>query len=279
MTGTGTITVRGCRIAYRHAGESGTPVVFLHGGGIDDADLSWRHVLPAFGDRRLYAPDWPGYGDSTDGTVHSTANYVSVLEEFLDALGLERVALAGISMGGAAALGFALGNPDRVDRLALVSSYGLGGTIPAGPFWKATAHLPGSNAVGWNAAASSRAATRAALGAVVADPGELPAEFLAAVRERASRPDAGLAFEAFQRNELAADGTPRTDYADELDGLRAPTLLVHGREDPLFPVEASIRAAERLPDARLEILERCGHWPTRERPERTAAILRAFFAE
>ncbi|WP_254768124.1 alpha/beta fold hydrolase [Salinilacihabitans rarus] len=279
MSGTGVATVDGVRIAYRRAGTDGPPVVLLHGGGVDDATLSWRHAIDHLADdHRVYAPDWPGYGDSADGVVHSTESYVELLGGFLDAVGLDAPSLAGISMGGAAALGFALDRPDRVNRLALVDSYGLGGDIPVGPFWRAAAYVPGANAAAWSALGVSTAAARIGLGNVVADPAALSHGFVEDVRSRASQPGAGRAFEAFQRNELAPDGTAVTNYADDLGSLSAPTLLVHGAEDPLFPARWAERAAERIPDADLAILEDCGHWTPRERPERFNEVLGAFLA-
>ncbi|WP_255167028.1 alpha/beta fold hydrolase [Natrononativus amylolyticus] len=278
--GTGATTIDGCRIAYRRAGTGGPPVVLLHGGGIDDATLSWYHAIDALADEhRVYAPDWPGYGDSEDALPHSIASYVSVLESFLDGVGHERASLVGLSMGGAAALGLALEDPSRVERLGLVGSYGLGARLSAGSFWRALASVPGANAVGWAALGTSTAATRFGLASVVADASNLDDEFVSAVRSRAGRPGAGRAFEAFQRHELAADGTTRTDFSGELESLAAPTLLVHGGVDPLFPVAWSRRAAAAIPDARLEVLEDCGHWVPRERPQRFNEILRTFLTE
>ncbi len=275
--GTGVRTVEGTRIAYRRAGAAGPPVVLLHGGGVDDATLSWRHAIDELAEtHRVYAPDWPGYGDSVGDVTHSTESYVSLLEGFLESIDVDDAILVGLSMGGAAALGYALENTDRVNRLALVGSYGLGEEIPVGALWKTTAHLPGANTLGWNALGTSRTATRVGLGNVVSDPAGLPREFVEGVKERASEPGAGSAFEAFQRNELAADGTALTNYASDLQRLSVPTLLVHGSEDPLFPARWSKRAAERIPQADLEVLEDCGHWVPRERPETFNGILRTF---
>lgn len=275
--GRGTTTIDGARLVYRRAGTEGSPVVLLHGGGVDDAELSWRHAIDDLAaDHRVYAPDWPGYGDSPDRKEHSTAAYARLLEGFLDRVVPEEpVALAGISMGGAAALGYAMENPERVDRLLLVGSYGLGPRVPGGSLWKTLAHVPGANSAGWAALGTSRMAARMGLGNVVADPGGLPAAFVESVVERARRPGAGRAFEAFVRTELRSDGTAGTDYSDRLGELSVPTLLVHGREDPLFPVGWSERAAERIPEARLETLD-CGHWVPRERPDEFVGILRAF---
>ncbi|GAB3025211.1 alpha/beta fold hydrolase [Natronobiforma cellulositropha] len=280
--GTGAVTVDGRRLSYRRAGTDGPPVVLLHGGGVDDATLSWRYVLADLADdHRVYALDWPGYGDSDDrGYTHASASHVRTLERFLDAVGLNERAngltVAGISMGGAAALGFALEQPDRVSKLALVDSYGLGSEIPAGSLWRTLAHVPGANALGWATLGTSREATRIGLGNVVANVDALSSSFVDDVYERARRPGAGRAFEAFQRNELAADGSALTDYSDDLEALETPTLLVHGRDDRLFPARWSERAAERLANARLEIIDDCGHWPPRECPERFSSVFNAF---
>ncbi|SFS56170.1 alpha/beta fold hydrolase [Halostagnicola kamekurae] len=292
--GTGVVTIRSdgedgrskTRLSYRRAGTGGDPVVLLHGGGVDDATLSWKHAIDALADDyRVYAPDWPGYGDSvvTGGNgapigEQTIESYVSVLEGFLDETGLadEPVTLVGISMGGAAALGYALEHAETVAKLALVDSYGLGKRIPGGQFFKGTAHVPGANSLGWLATGLSAETARFALDAVVADAGALEPAFVDAFRARASEPGAGTAFEAFQRAEITAEGDARTDFTDDLESLSVPTLLVHGVDDPLFPVRWSKRAHELLPDSRLELLENCGHWVPRERPAEFGECLQDF---
>jgi pimeloyl-ACP methyl ester carboxylesterase len=277
--GSGTVVVDGRRIAYRHAGSGGDVLVLLHGAGIDDATLSWEHVLPELGrSHRVYALDWPGYGDSDDVGTHSVDAYRRVLEGFLDAKEIESASFAGISMGGAVALSLALDDPDRVRRLALVSSYGLGASITAGSLWYAVANVPGANQAGYAAMGSSIAAARAALSNVVYDASTLDRSFVEAVRERASTSGAGAAFAAFQRAEIDAAGRVRTNFAPELETLAVPTLFVHGQQDPLFPVSWARRGARRVPRAELVELEACGHWPTHERSERTTTALGEFFA-
>src|SRR5690606_31442944 len=121
----------GYRLHFLEAG-SGTPLVLLHGTAIDSAALSYGPSLPELAERhRVLALDWPGYGNSERPRVEMTMpELVALLEAFLDAVGLERVHLAGFSMGGAAALGFALRAPQRVTTLTLVGSYGLDDSLP-----------------------------------------------------------------------------------------------------------------------------------------------------
>lgn len=55
-----------------------------------------------------------------------------------------------------------------------------------------------------------------------------------------------------------------------------PTLLIHGREDPIFPIAWAERAAERIPDSEFVPFERCGHWPPREHPEKFDRVVGDF---
>jgi len=266
--GRGVTVVDGVRLAYRRAGTEGPTVVLLHGAGIDDGMVSYGEVLPALADdHRVYALDWPGCGDSEDVDEHATSTYASLLAGFLDDRDLESPTVVGLSMGGAAALGTALSVPDRIGRLVLAASYGLGNRIPAGSLWYWLAHTPGANALGWSAVGSSEAATRSYLSAIVDDVADLSPSHVQAVRERAAAPGAGTAFTEFQRNEVRPDGTVRTDFSDRLDDLAVTTHLIHGRHDPIFPFEWSERARDRIPDATLTALD-CGHWLPRERPKR-----------
>jgi pimeloyl-ACP methyl ester carboxylesterase len=248
----------------------------LHGGGLDSAGLSWKHVLPELAaDYRVYAPDWPGYGESDlpDGPV-SVAYYVGVLGRFLDALDLESASLVGISMGGGAALGFAIQTPDRVDRLVAVDSYGLGGTIPGGPLGYYFVRMRRVTDLTWRLLASSRRATALALRAVVA-PGNLSPALVTDVQAELDRRDAGRAWNAFQQNEVGRRGL-RTNYLDDLSDLDVETLLVHGERDSLVSVSWAVRAHALLPQSSLRVLGDCGHWPPRERPETFVRVVREF---
>jgi pimeloyl-ACP methyl ester carboxylesterase len=129
------VDVDGIRVHCLTAGGAGSPVVLLHGGGIDSASFTYGHIIRPLstGAHRFLAPDWPGYGQSDNPNLDYTMDfYVGFLGRLLDALGLERASLVGISMGGGAALGFALRSPQRLEKLVLVDSYGLGSGVPWG---------------------------------------------------------------------------------------------------------------------------------------------------
>jgi len=249
-----------------------SPIVLLHGIGLDAAQVSWKHLLPHLShENHVLAPDLPGHGESDAPDVAYTTDYYrETLQEFLAALDVDRVRLVGISMGGALALGHAL-DSGRVERLVLVDSYGLGRDAPWRPGGYGLLRVPGfdrflSAGLGLNPAAV--AGSLAGITVATAP------EFVADV-QRSITPGAARALARWQRDEFQAGGL-RTCYRDRLDELDAPTLLVHGREDPIFPVAWSERAAERIPDAKYEIIEQCGHWPPREQSEKFNRVVGEF---
>ncbi|GAB3679865.1 alpha/beta hydrolase [Salinarchaeum chitinilyticum] len=268
----------GRRLHYLRAGDrEDPPLVLLHGSGIDDAALSWRHVIPALADRYcVYAPDWPGYGESPRPEVDPDGEYYAdVLASFLDALEIETATIAGLSMGGGAALGVALATPERVRQLVLVDSYGLRDAVPGGSASYYLANTPFARTFGQQLAGAMPGGARAAIGPFVADPDGLDPAFLDAVSERLDDPEAGKAFVDFQRAEFSPDGV-RTHYEEQLGELAVPTLVINGDSDPLIPLAWAEAAVAEIPDAELAVIEDCGHWPPRERPEAFLDALVAF---
>lgn len=258
-------------VRYSHGGD-GPPLVFLHGIGLDAGGVSWRHALPSLADDfSVYALDFPGHGESERVSgAYTTEYYVHTLAAFLDARGIRGARLVGVSMGGAVALGHALdgGSPEQ---LVLVDSYGLG----ADAYWRQAAsaglRIPFANALMWSSV-SSRAGVRSHLRGLVGSsmPADLVADVHGAVTGESMR-----ALRSWQRHEFRHDGL-RTDHRSGLADLDTPTLLLHGAEDPLFPVSWSRDASDSLADGQVEVFENCGHWLPRERPERFNRALRNF---
>ena len=260
-------------VRYLDAGE-GPPVVLLHGIGLDAAAISWKHAIPELADtHRVIAPDLPGHGESDKPRRrYTTEYYIETLDAFLTELGLETVSLAGISMGGCIALGYALEND--VDRLALVDSYGLGTDAPWRPMAAMGLRLPLAGTALWQTMGVNEGTVRDTLRGYVTRASE---EFVGEIHDVLQDPDCGRTLRSWQRSEFRADGF-KTCYLDELADLRAPTLLVHGDDDTLLPASWSERAAAELTDSELHVFENCGHWPPREHPERFNSVLAEFLA-
>ena len=255
-------------VRYFDAGTGGDdegkpPVVLLHGIGLDAAAISWKRVVPVLArDQQVLALDFPGHGVSDKpARSYTTPYYAGVLDAFLDSIDVERAALVGISMGGGIALGRALDSPERVLRLVLVDSHGLGRDAP----WRAPGFLslwmPGFDSL-LTGSLRDPATVSVGLRAMTVDPDP---EFLADVCETVTDGRTVRALTNWQRSEFGPCGL-RTCYLDQVDELSVPTLLVHGRDDPVFPVTWSARADERIETSSFEPIEACGHWPPRERP-------------
>ena len=258
----------GVRCHYLAAG-SGSPLVLLHGSAIDSAALSYAPSVPHLAaHHEVVAPDWPGYGESERPRVSlSVDDAVSLLEAFLDAVGLTRVHLAGFSMGGAAALGFALRAPERVRTLTMIGSYGLDASMPVPLLPYLALRVPRlRQSVVWGLRRSRRL-TRLVLEHVVfADPALVTPDLVADVHRQLRAPEAEKAFVTWLRGELRPFALG-TSYAERLDGVEVPTLLLHGRNDRVVSWRKAQRAAAQIPRARLVVVPRCGHWVPREAPD------------
>jgi pimeloyl-ACP methyl ester carboxylesterase len=255
----------GLRVRCLTAGAGGPPTLLLHGGGFDAADFSYGCVVGSLS-CKVFAPDWPGYGGSDKPDLdYDLAYYVGFLGRLMDALGLTRAALVGISMGGGAALGFALRFPDRVERLVLVDSYGLGSEIPRGRLGYFLARVPLAADLIYAVMRRSRRMLRWGLLSLVHDGRVVTEDLTEQARRLLSEPDSGRAFRSFRENEVRWDGL-RSDFSDRLGELTTPTLIVHGAHDPAVPVAWARRAHQRLPNSELRVFDGCGHWPPRECP-------------
>lgn len=262
------VRVDGDRLHYLEAGQAGPPVVLLHGGIIDAAAVSWGAVIGPLAEHcRVYAPDLLGYGESELPAGPLTIErHVDAIAGFLDAIDVEDPIVVGLSMGGAIAIGLGLRDPEGIDDLLLIDSYGLGRELPNGQLSYFLARVQVFNRIAIWLFRRSRRITRASLGGIVHDLDALDPAAVDAVFEAVQRPTAGVAFRRFREHEVTRDGY-RTCYLEELPDLAVPTRLLHGTHDEVVPVAWASRAAQRIPEASLRVLDDCAHWPPRENPD------------
>lgn len=259
----------GLRTNYHDRG-SGAPVLLLHGSGPGvSAWANWRTVMPVLSERaRVIAPDMAGFGYSErpQDAAYGMELWVRQAVGLLDALTIERADLVGNSFGGALALALAIRHPERVRRLVLMGSVGVSFAI-----------TPGLDAV-WGYEPSV-AAMRALLDIFAYDRA-LVTDELAQLRYEASiRP-------GFQESFAAMFPAPRQRWVEQLasseaDIRRIPheTLIVHGREDQVIPLDNAYRLTALIARAQLHVFGRCGHWTQIEQTERFARLVGDFLAE
>jgi len=245
-----TVAAAGIATNVLDAGD-GAPVLLLHGSGPGvTAYANWRLTIPALSQRmRVVAPDLVGFGftERPDDVEYSMRTWVDQAVGVLDALGIERTSLVGNSFGGALALRLAADHPDRVERLVLMGSVGVPFEI-----------TPGLDAV-WGYEPSFEA-MRGLLD-IFAYSRELVTDELAQVRYAASIQP------GFQEAFAAMFPAPRQRWVDamvtpddRIRGIGAPTLVVHGRDDQVIPLANAVHLLRTLPDVRLHVFGRCGHW-------------------
>ncbi len=150
------VAVDGRRVAYVDEGpRGGVPLLLLHGGGFDHAEMTWAPTVAALRGRlRMVVPDLPGYGSSAaPERPQDLAALGRWTAAFLDAVGIAEADVAGVSMGGGMALWLGIHRPERVRRLVPVSAYGILGRLP---FHRWRAFLPGPAPLRWSTASPRR---------------------------------------------------------------------------------------------------------------------------
>ena len=256
------------RIRCLTAGTNGPPVLLLHGGGIDSASFSYKYAIePLARSHRVFAPDWPGYGESDKPDLEYTVGfYTGFLGNLMDALQLECANLVGISLGGGVALSFALRSPQRVEKLVLVDSYGLGDEVPGRRLGYLMVHARLTSSLTRALLRHSRRVVRWSLYSAFYDRRAVTDEMVEEAYRLANQPGAWRAFSSFQRSEVGWNGL-RTSFVDRLHEIKAPVLIIHGANDGFVPVAWARRAHERIAGSELHVLSDCGHIPPREHPE------------
>jgi pimeloyl-ACP methyl ester carboxylesterase len=250
-------------------------VVLLHGGGVDNASLSWGGIGPRLAEAgyRVIAPDHPGYGQSPPARWPATQDrLVGYVAEFVDGMELNSYVIGGLSLGGGMTIGHVLDRPDRVAGAMLLGSYGIMPRLSDGPLsgarqlvtW-ATLRTGLLGAVTrW--VGTNRAAMTRSMHALIRDPEQLTDALMDEIMTAAAQPDGFHAFEQWQRDQVRWNRL-RTDYTPRLVDMRCPALVIHGGRDPGVPVGRARAAAELIPDARLKIVDGAGHWVQRDRPD------------
>lgn len=273
------VDVAGVNYHYLHAGEGEKTILLLHGGGLDYAQLSWELLIPHLSEEyRIIAPDLPGYGESDQPNVKfNVPYYIKFLKQFLDSLSIEKTSLVGISMGGAISTGFTLENPERVEKLVLVDSYGLQRKAPMHKLSYLFVRLPGMRAMTyWSL--RNRALVKYSLSSILKRPGSLTDELIDLVHEQVKRPGVAKAFSDLQDGDIDWHGL-KTNYLDRLNEIMSQTLIIHGEKDSLVPLGSSQEAHRLITGSEIYIMAGCGHWPQRDNPEEFNRVVKDFFVE
>jgi pimeloyl-ACP methyl ester carboxylesterase len=245
----------GIKTNYLEAGQ-GDPVILIHGSGPGVTSYAnWRLVLPALAENfRVLAPDMVGFGFSERprNIQYGVQTWADQVVGLMDTLELPTAHLVGNSFGGAIALRIATQHPDRVGKLVLMGSMGVPFPITEGleRVWGYQPSFENMRKV-LDVFAYSR---------------DLVNDELAEVRYR------GSIQPGFQESFAAMFPAPRQRWVeamctpeDDIRRLPHRTLIIHGREDQVIPVQTSLRLMELIDNADLSVFSHCGHWSMIER--------------
>jgi len=251
-----TATVNGISLYYELHGDSGEPLVLVHGYTGDITD--WRHQLPEFSrTHRVLVMDMRGHGRSQapgDRSSYTIPQMADDVEALVDHVGFERYHLLGHSMGGGVVQEIALRSPQRLLSLILHDTsikFAMMADSAVEEWWKSRMAL----------AEAGKMAELAELPQPVPPPPHMPAERLEEARERLSNmsPDA---FIGAWQGLVDWQGTKTRAAA-----ISVPTLIIYGDLDAPALIQGSARLAQLIPNAQVEVIPECAHSPQWERPE------------
>lgn len=260
------------RVHYVEAG-SGHPVVLLHGSGPGaTAATNFSPNIEVLAERfHVIAPDMPGWGQSDTQTEDTGRDHVAVLIELLDELGIDKAALVGNSMGGMTAVAAAIEHPDRVSHLIT-----MGTPAPVKLLFSAGGGPTEGFGLLLAAYREPTIESMKQMVQVMCFDQAMATDELAQARADAAnaRPDHLASWNS------QFSGTPTAHpywgLTDRVQEITAPTMAIHGRDDRVVHFEHSLHLVTQIPDSRLVVFNRCGHWAQIEHAAEFNRLVTAF---
>ena len=258
-----TATVNGVRLYYELHGDSGEPLVLVHGYTGDITD--WRHQIPEFSrTHRVLVMDLRGHGRSeapSDRSTYTIPQMSGDVEELVEQVGFDRYHLLGHSMGGGIVQEIALHSPQKLFSLTLHDTslkFAMTGD-PMMENWRNTR---------MTLAEAGDMAAVAELPPPVPPPPHMPAERLEEAKVRLCKmsPDAFIgAWQGLESWEGTADRAAR---------ISAPTLIIYGDLDAPMLIRGSSKLTRLIPNVQVEVIPETAHSPQWESPEAFNRALR-----
>lgn len=233
--------------------ESGPPLLFLHGTGghleshLANVQAHARHF-------RCYLIDMLGHGYTAKPTYDYTVDaHIDHILAFLDAVGAQRAHISGESLGGWVAVRLAARHPERVGRLVLNTAGGRTNNLEANARLRELSLKAVRD--------PSLDSVRARLEWLFHDKTKVTDDLVETRYRIYAQPGFATAMERICCLLEPAKRPAMMLTDDELRAIRAPTLVIWTSHDPQGAVSVGTGFATLIPDARLEVMEGCGHWP------------------
>lgn len=269
------IDINGLNVHYKMMGSSQPTFILLHGFGA--SLFSWHAVMPELAQYgTVIAYDRPAFGlterplEWVDGeNPYSPAAQIEIVIGLMDALGIEQAILIGNSAGGKVAFETALLHPQRVQAVVAVDAavYAGGG---APPFVRPILNTPQMNHLGPLIARQIQKNGDDFIRSAWHDPSKITQETWDGYHLPLRAENWDKALWAMTASSAASD------LAERLDELTLSVLVITGDDDRIVPTEQSLRLADELPNATLNVIAASGHLPHEEKPAEFMGALLAF---
>ena len=256
-------------------GDEGTAVILIHGHG--GSVENWKLNINALAqNHRVYAMDLVGFGRSDKTSIPDSFSCgAQFVNDFMEVQHIDRASLIGNSMGGGLTLQFAIQFPDKVEKLVLANAAGLGKELTL------TLRLLTLPLIGEFLSKPSRKGTTRFLKECVYDSALITDELVETFYQMSILPGAQKSFLSALRagaNLCGQHADIIRSIVDNLASINVPTLILWGQQDRILPIAHAYVAQGRIPNAKLQILDRCGHLLQLEHPEEFNALLLEFLA-
>ena len=267
--------IHGYRRAFVRQGH-GPALLLIH--GIGDCSDTWQPLVDDLArDHTVIAPDLLGHGRSAKPRAdYSVAAYANAMRDLLAVLDVDRATVVGHSLGGGVAMQFAYQYPERCERLALISTGGIGREVH--PILRVASSPVADVALPLLRLRAARTVGRGVVSALQLSHTGLGRDAGDFQRMFDALPDA-VSQRAFVRT-LRAVVDWRGQHVTMLDrcylARDIPTLLVWGTHDAVVPYQHALAAHAAMPQSQLETFEGAGHFPHHFDPRRFLSVLREF---
>lgn len=211
-----------------------------------------------------------GYSDKPvngeDGVKYGHELWTKQIIDFMDALELEKVILVGNSFGGSLAISVTLENPDRIEKLIMMGAMGVQSEIPDGLDY-AWGYKPSFENM------------EALVNKFAYDKKYASEELIQTRYEASLEPGFQEAFGSMFPAPRQASQDDLSFPDETISTIQQDTLVVHGRDDEIIPIENSNRLVQLIPNADLHVFSKCGHWVQIEKADEFAQLVMEFIEE
>jgi pimeloyl-ACP methyl ester carboxylesterase len=251
-------------------GGDGPVVILIH--GLAASIEIWDRVIPELSKHcRVIAFDLPGYGEADrPDAVYDAPFFVKQLSAVMDALSIDRAHLVGSSLGASLVVRFSERHLHRIETAVLAAPGGFGSSVH--PFLR----VPTLPIIGYQMGRPLKLTNIFAVKLAMADQRNATKALINMADRYSKMPGGHRAFVRTLRAVIGPLGVKdRDSFEEQAKGLARPTLVIWGKQDRLFSCKQSDRAIQFLPDAKLLLLDGCGHYPQWEHANAfVSAVLR-----